>query len=107
MSLKVVDINLMGVCYGLRNVIPVMQQNGYGRIVNVASIGGIRGVMNQTAYVVTKHAVAGITKNAALEYRRSGLTMNAIAIVRRKTKVVLQHNPSLRMHTGVALTHDL
>jgi len=76
---KVVDINLMGVYYGLRYVIPVMQQQGYGRIVNVASVGGIRGVMNQTAYVATKHAVAGITKNASLEYGRYGILTNAIA----------------------------
>lgn len=76
---KVVDINLMGVYYGLRYVIPVMQQHGYGRIVNVASVGGIRGVMNQTAYVATKHAVTGITKNASLEYGRYGILTNAIA----------------------------
>ncbi|SFO52247.1 NAD(P)-dependent dehydrogenase, short-chain alcohol dehydrogenase family [Chitinophaga sp. YR627] len=76
---KVVDINLMGVYYGLRYVIPVMQQQGYGRIVNVASVGGIRGVMNQTPYVATKHAVAGITKNASLEYGRYGILTNAIA----------------------------
>ena len=76
---KVVDINLMGVYYGLRYVIPVMQQQGYGRIVNVASVGGIRGVMNQTAYVATKHAVTGITKNASLEYGRYGILTNAIA----------------------------
>ncbi len=76
---KVVDINLMGVYYGLKYVIPVMQKQEYGRIVNVASVGGIRGVANQTAYVATKHAVAGITKNAALEYGRHGIQTNAIA----------------------------
>lgn len=76
---KVVDINLMGVYYGLRYVIPVMQKNGSGRIVNVASVGGIRGVINQTPYVATKHAVSGITKNAAIEYGKDGIYTNAIA----------------------------
>ena len=76
---KVVDINLMGAYYGLRYVIPVMQKNGGEKIVNVASVGGIRGVLNQTAYVATKHAVAGITKNAALEYGKDGILTNAIA----------------------------
>ncbi|MDN3707582.1 SDR family oxidoreductase [Myroides ceti] len=76
---KVIDINLMGVYYGLRYVIPVMKKNNYGRIVNVASVGGIRGVMNQTPYVASKHAVSGMTKNAALEYSRYGITTNAIA----------------------------
>lgn len=76
---KVVDINLMGVYYGMRYIIPVMQKQKYGRIVNVASVGGLRGVMNQTAYVATKHAVTGLTKNAALEYGRDGILTNAIA----------------------------
>lgn len=76
---KVVAINLMGVYYGLRYVIPVMQEQGFGRIVNVASVGGIRGVMNQTPYVATKHAVAGMTKNAALEYGKHNVLTNAIA----------------------------
>ncbi len=76
---KVVDINLMGVYYGMRYIIPIMQEQKYGRIVNVASVGGIRGVMNQTAYVATKHAVSGMTKNAALEYGKDGITTNAIA----------------------------
>jgi len=76
---KVVDINLMGVYYGMKYVIPELQKNGGGRIVNVASVGGIRGVANQTAYVATKHAVAGMTKNAALEYGKFNILTNAIA----------------------------
>lgn len=76
---KVIDINLMGVYYGMRYVIPVMQKQKFGRIVNVASVGGLRGVMNQVPYVASKHAVSGMTKNAALEYGRDGITTNAIA----------------------------
>ena len=76
---KVVDINLMGVYFGMRYVIPMMQKQKYGRIVNVASVGGIRGVLNQTPYVATKHAVSGMTKSAALEYGKDGITTNAIA----------------------------
>ncbi len=76
---KVIDINLMGVYYGMRYVIPFMQKQNYGRIVNVASVGGIRGVLNQVAYVASKHAVSGMTKNAALEYGRYGINTNAIA----------------------------
>lgn len=76
---KVLDINLLGVYYAMRFVIPVMQKQNYGRIVNVASVGGIRGVLNQTPYVASKHAVSGMTKNAALEYGKDGITTNAIA----------------------------
>lgn len=76
---KVIDINLMGVYYGMRYIIPIMQKQEYGRIVNVASVGGIRAVMNQTSYVAAKHAVTGLTKQAALEYGRYGILTNAIA----------------------------
>ncbi len=76
---KVIDINLMGVYYGLRYVIPVMQKQKYGRVLNVASVGGIRGVLNQSAYVASKHAVAGLTKNAAIEYGKDGILTNALA----------------------------
>jgi len=76
---KVIDINLMGVYYGMRYAIPVMKNQKYGRIVNVASVGGIRGVLNQIPYVASKHAVSGMTKNAALEYGRYGINTNAIA----------------------------
>lgn len=76
---KVIEINLMGVYYGMRYVLPIMQKQNFGRIVNVASVGGIRGVMNQIPYVASKHAVSGMTKNAALEYGRYGILTNAIA----------------------------
>lgn len=76
---KVIDINLMGVYYGLKHVIPVMQKNGGGKIVNVASVGGIRGVVNQMPYVASKHAVSGMTKNAAIEYGKDNIFTNAIA----------------------------
>ncbi|WP_294818680.1 glucose 1-dehydrogenase [uncultured Flavobacterium sp.] len=76
---KVIDINLMGVYYGLKHVIPAMQKNGGGKIVNVASVGGIRGVINQMPYVASKHAVSGMTKNAAIEYGKDNIFTNAIA----------------------------
>lgn len=76
---RVINTNLMGVFYGLQYVIPVMQKQQYGRIVNASSVGGIRGVLHHTPYVASKHAVAGMTKNAALEYGKEGIVVNAIA----------------------------
>lgn len=76
---KVIDINLMGVYYGMRYVIPEMQKQKYGRIVNASSVGGLRGVLNQGPYVASKHAVEGMTKNAAMEYGRYNILTNAIS----------------------------
>lgn len=87
---KVIDVNLMGVYYGMRYVIPVMRRQSYGRIVNVASVGGIRGVLNQVAYVASKHAVSGMTKNAALEYGRDNILTNAIAPGAIRTPMVAE-----------------
>ncbi len=76
---KIIDINLMGVYYCMKHIIPVMKKQGYGRIVNASSVAGIRGIQNQVAYVASKHAVAGITKTAAMENAEYGITVNAIA----------------------------
>ncbi|MFS0725342.1 SDR family oxidoreductase [Paenibacillus sp. 1P07SE] len=76
---KVIAINLKGVFYGLKHVLAVMKQQGSGYIVNTSSVGGIRAVMNQIAYGASKHAVAGMTKDAAIEYAEYGISVNAIA----------------------------
>lgn len=56
-----------------------MQKQQYGHIVSVASVSGVRGVLNQMPYVASKHAVSGMTKNAALEYAKDGINTNAFA----------------------------
>jgi len=75
---KVVDINLMGVFYGLKYVLPEMKENG-GKIVNMSSVGGLRGVINITPYVATKHGVAGMTKSAAMEFAKYNILTNALS----------------------------
>ena len=68
---KVLDINLKGVLYGMKHTLPHFKAQGSGAIVNAASVGGIRAVPNLVAYVASKHAVAGMTKQAAIEYGRT------------------------------------
>jgi len=76
---KVVNINLNGVFYGLKYVLEVMKKQGAGAIVNTASVGGIRGVGNQSGYAASKHGVVGLTRNSGIEYGEYGITINAIA----------------------------
>jgi NAD(P)-dependent dehydrogenase (short-subunit alcohol dehydrogenase family) len=76
---RVIDINLKGVYYGMRHTLPLLKAQGSGAIVNVASVGGIRGIPNQLAYVASKHAVVGMTKVAAIENGVHGVRVNAIA----------------------------
>ncbi len=76
---RVLDVNVKGVFYGLKYVLKVMREQQFGSIVNVASVGGIRAVHNQSAYVASKHAVAGLTKCASIEYGQYNINVNAIA----------------------------
>lgn len=76
---KVVSINLNGVFYGMKYVLKVMKEQGYGSIVNTASVGGIRGVGNQSGYAASKHGVVGLTRNSAIEYGQYGISIKAIA----------------------------
>ncbi|MFZ3554348.1 glucose 1-dehydrogenase [Streptomyces sp. BH055] len=76
---RVVDINLRGVFLGLKHVLAVMREQGSGTVVNTASVGGIRGVGNQSGYAAAKHGVVGLTRNSGVEYGRFGITVKAIA----------------------------
>ncbi|WP_338787265.1 SDR family oxidoreductase [Metabacillus sp. FJAT-53654] len=76
---KVVSINLNGVFYGLKYVLKVMREQGSGSIVNTASVGGIRGVGNQSGYAASKHGVVGLTRNSGIEYGQYGISIKAIA----------------------------
>jgi NAD(P)-dependent dehydrogenase (short-subunit alcohol dehydrogenase family) len=76
---KVVSINLRGVFLGLEKVLAVMREQGSGMVVNTASVGGIRGVGNQSGYAAAKHGVVGLTRNSAVEYGEFGIRINAIA----------------------------
>ncbi|KYG90585.1 MULTISPECIES: SDR family oxidoreductase [Metasolibacillus] len=76
---KVVSINLNGVFYGMKYVLKVMKEQGFGSIVNTASVGGIRGVGNQSGYAASKHGVVGLTRNSGVEYGQYGISIKAIA----------------------------
>ncbi|MGM7666620.1 SDR family oxidoreductase [Microbacterium sp. A93] len=76
---KVLAVNLTGVFLGLEKVLKVMAGQGHGAVVNTASVGGIRGVGNQSGYAAAKHGVVGLTRNSAIEYGEKGIVVNAIA----------------------------
>ena len=77
---RVIDINLNGVLYGMRYQIPAMLEAGGANcaIVNMASIHGMVAAIGNGAYTAAKHAVVGLTKNAAAEYGPQGLRINCV-----------------------------
>jgi 3-oxoacyl-[acyl-carrier protein] reductase len=72
-------INVDGVFYACREVIPYMLRNAYGRIVNVASVAGKEGNPNASAYSASKAAVIGLTKSLGKELALRGIVANAIS----------------------------
>jgi 3-oxoacyl-[acyl-carrier protein] reductase len=76
--LSVVDVNLNGVFYCCRAVLPHMLDAGYGRIVNVSSVAGKEGNPNASAYSASKAAVIGFTKSLGKELATRGVIVNAI-----------------------------
>ena len=73
-----IEVNLSGVFYAMRRALPEMIERGFGRIVNVASIAAKTGSPYTSAYTASKHGVLGLTRCAALEVARAGVTVNAV-----------------------------
>lgn len=75
---RVIDINLNGLFYCNRAVVPFMLENGYGRIVNLASVAGKEGNPNASAYSASKAGVIGFTKSLGKELAGKGVIANAL-----------------------------
>jgi 3-hydroxybutyrate dehydrogenase len=74
----ILSVNLSSVFHTTRLALPAMRQNGFGRIINIASAHGLVGSPFKAAYVAAKHGIVGLTKVAALETAEQGITCNAI-----------------------------
>ena len=75
----VIRVNLTGAFHMTRAVAPLMAGTGFGRIVNITSINGLRGKFGQGNYAASKAGLIGLTKSAAKEFGRKGITVNAVA----------------------------
>jgi 3-hydroxybutyrate dehydrogenase len=73
-----IKIMLTAPFISIKNVLPIMKEQGFGRIINISSINGLIGFANKAAYNSAKHGVIGLTKVAALESASFGITVNAL-----------------------------
>ncbi|WP_412066306.1 SDR family NAD(P)-dependent oxidoreductase [Rhizobium sp. SYY.PMSO] len=75
---RIFDVNLMGVAYGMKHVIPHMLERGYGRIINTSSQLAHKPVANHGAYCASKAAVTALTASVAQEVAGAGITVNCV-----------------------------
>jgi len=84
----ILAINLSAAFHTTQAALPAMRAKGFGRIINIASVHGLVGSPNKSAYVAAKHGLLGLTKVIALEMAGSGITCNAICPGWVKTPLV-------------------
>ena len=75
---RVMAVNVKAVWLGMKLVAPLMLARGGGAIVNTASVAGLRGAPNLSAYATSKHAVIGMTRSVAIELATQGVRVNAV-----------------------------
>jgi NAD(P)-dependent dehydrogenase (short-subunit alcohol dehydrogenase family) len=75
---RVLDVNVVGVFLGLKHVLPEMLKQNRGSIINTASIAGLIGSPQISAYTASKHAVIGLTKSAAIDCTGTNVRVNCV-----------------------------
>ncbi|MGP4075486.1 3-hydroxybutyrate dehydrogenase [Halobacillus sp. K22] len=86
-----------------KHVFPIMKKQGFGRIINMASINGLIGFAGKAAYNSSKHGVIGLTKVTALEGAEHGITVNAVCPGYVDTPLVRNQLEDLATNRGVSL----
>jgi 2-dehydro-3-deoxy-L-rhamnonate dehydrogenase (NAD+) len=84
---QVMEVNLTGLFLCCREVVPVMREAGWGRIVNIASVAGKDGNPNASAYSASKAAVIALTKSLGKELADSGVRVNCVTPAAVKTAI--------------------
>ena len=84
---KVIQVNLNGLFYCCREIVPHMRANNYGRVVNIASVAGKDGNPNASAYSASKAAVIGLTKSLGKELADTGVRVNCVTPAAVKTAI--------------------
>jgi NAD(P)-dependent dehydrogenase (short-subunit alcohol dehydrogenase family) len=91
---RVVDVDLLGVFHCCRAVVPTMLEQGYGRIVTIASVAGKEGNPNASAYSAAKAGVIALTKSLAKELAGHDIAVNCVTPAAARTRIFDQLSPA-------------
>lgn len=91
---RIVEINLLGTFHVNRAVVPAMRAQGYGRIVNIASVAGKEGNPNASAYSAAKAGVIGLTKSLGKELADLDIAVNCVTPAAARTRIFDQMSPA-------------
>ncbi len=110
---KIMTTNLDGVFLSCRAVVPGMLAQGWGRIITISSIAGLRGLKYGAAYSASKHGVIGLTRVMSEEYMGKGITANAICpgyvrtpIVERNTQLIMDRSGLSRAEAEASMSDE-
>ena len=84
---KVINLNLNSVFYCCKAIVPIMEKNNYGRIVNISSIAGKEGNPNASAYSSSKAGVIALTKSLGKELAQKNIAVNCVTPAAAKTRI--------------------
>ncbi|MFH1336505.1 MAG: SDR family oxidoreductase [Candidatus Zixiibacteriota bacterium] len=93
---KEIGVNLSGAFYCIKQVLPNMINNKWGRIINISSVAAINGGFGLCSYSSSKAALLGLTKTVALEYARDGITSNVLVMGTIRTEGFMAIREDLR-----------
>lgn len=97
---RVLGINLTGQFLTIQAVLPGMRELGWGRIIAVSSLAGLKGLRNASAYTVSKHGLIGLVRVLSEELMGSGITVNALCPGFVDTEIVARNRQTLSEITG-------